>query len=88
MQQAVACLAGLALPVGRGQSQSGGGSRWWDQSGYTAEANLIIRNSASGNTFDYDMATTDYFGGILNTNNITGGTDGFIDTNPWSNFTF
>jgi hypothetical protein len=61
---------------------------WWDQSGYTAEANLIIRNSASGNTFDYDMATTDYFGGILNTNNITGGTDGFIDTNPWSNFTF
>ncbi|MCK5849348.1 MAG: right-handed parallel beta-helix repeat-containing protein [Kiritimatiellae bacterium] len=49
-------------------------------------ANLIVRNSASGNTADsYLTGTDDYFGSVEDSASM--GTNGFV-ADPWANFEF
>ena len=49
-------------------------------------ANLIVRNSASGNATDsYLTGTNDYSGEIEDTASM--GTNGFV-ADPWANFEF
>ena len=51
--------------------------------------NLIVRNSASGNTvMDYMTATSgggDHYGAILDPNGLG---ESFSNSNPWANFKF
>lgn len=61
---------------------------WYDQGGYNAGANLIVRNSAGYNMYDFDVSQDDYFGMLVGTNDIMGGTTGFDMSNPWVNFSF
>ncbi len=49
-----------------------------DQSG-----NLIIRNSASNNTTNYDIIVGNHYGQIVS---LPGA--GFTNSNPWANFEF